>query len=139
NSTPAPSRVNLYPHLGSVEVPNKFTGFVTSNWIDAWAGYLESPDQTLRVEWRAGMIGSVLERRKRDIVWTREEEINTLPAKMILLRNKSGDTLVARVGWLEFAALVKKKEDEQIFTAIVRSYQKERCTTCRSLSQKIAD
>ncbi|MGQ0541983.1 MAG: hypothetical protein ACT4O9_09060 [Blastocatellia bacterium] len=127
------TRVNLYHHLGSIEVPSDFIGFVKANWTDAWGGYVESSDGNFRVTWLAGTIQYVRETRKKDILWTKTEEIGQSTVEVSLLRRKKVETLVAKIGWLELSSTVSSAEDEKLFRSIVASYQKERCTTCRSL------
>ncbi|HMJ08291.1 MAG TPA: hypothetical protein VK468_04760 [Pyrinomonadaceae bacterium] len=131
-SSPSRQRINLYHHLGSVELPEGFKGYVTANWIDAWAGYIESKDASFKVGWAAGMIQHVSEKRKKDVVWQREITSKDLSFKLSLLRNNKGDTMVARIGWLEFDSSIRSKKDEELFMSVIRSFQKQRCTTCRS-------
>jgi hypothetical protein len=131
------TRINIYYHLGSVELPDGFSGYVGANWTDAWGGFIESPKAALRIQWRAGLIEYVLEKRRNEVVWEKEEKLSGFPIKWASLRNKTGNTLVAKIGWLEFSALVSTKEDEETFLSIIRSYKKERCGTCGSLPIRI--
>lgn len=130
-------RFNIAYHLGTVELAKGFKGYITANWIDAWAGYIEDERQELRIGWAAGLIQYVSETRKKEMVWQKEETTRDASIKLSLFRNKSGDTLVARIGWLEFAALVNNKQDEETFMSVVRSFQKERCSTCLTFTSKI--
>lgn len=136
-ATPSKKRVNLYYHLGSIEFPADFKGFVTANWIDAWAGYVENKDGSFRIGWAAGTIQFTSETRKKDIVWREEERTPDFLIKWMKLQNKSGDTLIARIDWLEFDASIRNKADEELFKSIVRSFQQKRCVTCLSLPRKL--
>jgi hypothetical protein len=131
-------RVNLYHHLGSVEIPAGFSGKVDANWIDAWAGTLETQSPRMEIGWRAGTIQYFSEdsELKKRIVWNRLEGTTELPIKLTLFRETGGDLLVARIDQMEFNVKLTGKDDEEIFTSLVRSYRTERCTGCRYLPVK---
>lgn len=131
------NRVNLTFHLGSVELPDGFSGYMGANWIDAWAGMINSSDGKIKIGWQAGLIEYVGVTRAKEIVWRRDDTSQEFPIHWMRLRNKHGDTLVAKIGWLEFSSDLSSKEDEDTFISIVRSFNKGRCSTCRTLPQKI--
>ena len=118
-------RVNLNFILGSVEIPTGFKGYMTANWNDAWAGYIEDKDSTWKIGWAAGLIQYISETRKKELVWQKEETTESNTTKLSLFRNKDGDTLVAKIGWLEFDVAIKNKDDEDLFMSVVRSFKKK--------------
>ncbi|HMM80786.1 MAG TPA: hypothetical protein PKC65_12265 [Pyrinomonadaceae bacterium] len=128
------SRVNIYHHLGSIQLPPDFAGYVGANWTDAWAGSISNGK--IAIEWRAGMIEYVLEKRRKEVVSTNIESFGDFNTEFYRLRNKQGDTLVAKIGWLEFSVPISHKEDEALFMTIVRSFKNERCSICRSFPLK---
>ena len=131
-------RVNLYGDiLGSIELPDGFRGFMTADYMDAWAGHIESPDSGFKLNWRAGTIVYLLEDRKQDIEWQKDEKIGETIIRRASLREKDGKTLVTKIGWVEFSSLIRNAKDEKSFTLLVDSYQKNGCKTCRSLPRKI--
>jgi hypothetical protein len=125
-------RVNLYYHLGSIEVPVGYSGYVKADWNDAWAGYVQLPENGLKIEWRAGLIVRVSDKDKNKFVWTAGLELPNLATKIGIKKGKE-NTIVATIGDLEFSANVKDENEEHLFLEIINTYQKERCTTCRSL------
>jgi len=132
-------RLNIYHHLGSVEVPDGFTGYVGANWNDAWAGSIDAPSGGISIDWRAGLIEYVVEKRKKDVISQEVDRTAGFPIDFSRLRDTRGNTLVAKIGWLEFSSLVRTEKEEATFLAIVRSFQKEKCLTCRSLPFKIQE
>jgi hypothetical protein len=136
-TAPKTVRVNIHPHLGSVEIPDGFDGYVGANWNDAWAGSLDSSDGRVKITWRAGIIEYVSEKRKEEIIWRDVENTPDFAIQLARLRNVNGDTLVARIGELEFSSPVSTKDNEDLFLSIVRSFRKERCYRCRSLPFRI--
>ena len=66
--TKTKTRNNIYHHLGSVELPDGFRGFVRAKWVDAWAGTIESSDSALTIDWRAGLVEKVQNSRHNDII-----------------------------------------------------------------------
>lgn len=131
-----PSRINIYHHLGSIEVPAGFTGYVGANWIDAWAGAINDPDNGLSIDWRAGIIEYVSEKRKKDFISKEVDSSAGFPVDLSRFRDKRGETLVAKIGWLEFSSSISTEKEKELFLTIVRSFKKERCVTCRSLPFK---
>lgn len=131
-------RVNLYASiLGSMELPDGFCGFVTADYMDAWAGYIENKASGFNLNWRAGLIVYVLESRKKDIEWQREEKQGDITIIRAALKEKDGKTLVTKIGWLEFSSLIRNSEDEKLFAQLVDSYKEEKCKTCRSFRRSI--
>jgi hypothetical protein len=131
-------RVNLYGDiLGSIELPGGFRGFMTADFMDAWAGHIESPDSGFKLNWRAGTIVYLLEDRKKDIEWQRDEKIGETIIRRASLQGKDGKTLVTKIGWIEFSSLIRNSEDEKFFTLLLDSYQTNGCKTCRSLPRNI--
>ncbi len=132
-------RANLYYHLGSIELPNDFSGEVTANWNDAWAGILRSKGDEIKIGWRAGTIEYLREKRKNDIELLRTEIAGTNVYEVAELKEATGKTLVAKIGWLEFSCKVKSDEQEKVFWSILATYEKERCKTCISLPIKVVN
>ncbi|MEO5858240.1 MAG: hypothetical protein ABIR33_04745 [Pyrinomonadaceae bacterium] len=132
-----PKRVNLYSHLlGSVELPDGFSGYMTNDWMDAWAGHIESPTG-FKLIWRAGLVTKALEDSKDKIEWIREEKVGDLVIKRASVKEAKGKTLVTSFGWLEFSAPIRNEDDEKTFTLLTESYKKEKCVGCRSLPRRI--
>jgi hypothetical protein len=131
----ANKRVNIHGRiLGSIELPSGFRGYMTNDYMDAWAGYIESPDTGFKMNWRAGTIVYVLEDRKKDIVWQRNEGTGNDLITRASLKGKVGQqTLVTKIGWLEFSALIRNPADERTFASLIDSYQRTKCETCLSL------
>ena len=122
--------------MGSVELPEGYKGYVTTNWNDAWLGYIESPDGNFNIFWSGGLVESLFEKYKKNLVETETETASNYSINFGLFRDKKEETLVARIGDLQFSAKVKDENDKATFKEIVRSYQKERCETCRSFGYK---
>ncbi len=131
------TRINLYYHLGSVEIPTTFSGEVKANWTDAWAGFLRSEDGSFEIGWRAGTIVLVREKRKDEIESIRTELVGDTVYDVVVLSGEKGKTISAKTGWLEFSSLVETTEKEDLFWSVLSTYQKARCKTCRSLPIKI--
>lgn len=132
NETKTKTRNNIYHHLGSVELPDGFRGFVRAKWVDAWAGTIESSDSALTIDWRAGLVEKVENSRHYDKISSYTE---TTPFRTVVwsrLRDQDKETLVATIGWLEFSVSLSGSKDEEIFRDIVQSFSKERCIACSS-------
>lgn len=137
--TPSPrtKRVNLYGDLlGSIELPEDFSGYLTADYMDAWAGSLISKISGFEIHWRAGTIVYVLDDRKNDIESYQKERVGDILIERASLRGKEGKTLVTKIGWLEFSALIRDPGDEKIFAVLTDSYRKEKCKTCVSLPRR---
>lgn len=130
-------RVNLYNHLGSVEIPATFTGNVTANWNDAWAGFLRSEDGSFKIGWRAGTIVYVRESRKDEIESIGTELHGGNVYDVAVLTDKAGKTITAKIGWLEFSSVIDTDEKEELFWSVLATFQKERCTECRLLPIRV--
>ena len=126
-------RINIFYHLGSLELPNDFSGEVTADWNDAWAGTVRSKDGTLKIGWRAGTIQYLRETRKNDIESLRTETTGSNVYEVAELKEEVGKTIIAKIDWLEFSCKVDSEAQEDLFWSILATYEKERCTTCRSL------
>ena len=131
-------RVNLYGRLlGSVVLPVGFRGYMTADYDDAWAGYLESTMSGFKMNWRAGLIEYVLEKGKLDIEWQKEEKVGDVLIKRVSLKGKDGKTLVSKIGWMEFSSFIRNSDDETTFDRLVDSYQQGQCGNCPSLPRRI--
>ncbi len=133
----AKKRINLYHHLGSVEIPATFAGEVKANWTDAWAGYLRSEDGSFEIGWRAGTIVYVRESRKDEIDSISTELHGGNVYDVAVLADKARKTISAKLGRLEFSSMIDTEEEEELFWSILATYQKERCTVCRSLPKNV--
>lgn len=129
-------RFTIYYHLGSVELPEGYKGYITTNWNDAWLGYIESPKSNFKIGWAGGLVESLFEKYKKNLVDSETETTLTYSIKFGLFRDKKEETLIASIGDIQFSAIVKDENDKTIFKEIIRSYQKERCETCRSFGYK---
>lgn len=124
-------RFNLYGNiLGSIELPDGYQGHMTADFMDAWAGQIESEATGFKMDWRAGTIVYVLEKRKNDIEWRKDEKVGDIVVTRASLKEKQGETLVTKIGWMEFSALIRNEEDERVFTFLIDSYRKESCRSC---------
>jgi hypothetical protein len=111
---------------GFVSLPDGYKIFHTKGRnIDAWFGYIESADGKFRIDYGAGMVGSLFSKYKKKVKWSKVEQTSKSPIKFGLVRIKKKDVLVARTGWIEFSAPIKQKSDEDAFMEIVRSYSRE--------------
>lgn len=129
-------RFTIYYHLGSVELPEGYKGYLTTSWVDAWLGYIESPEGNLKIGWAGGLVESLFEKYKKDLVETETEITSNYSIKFGLFRDKKEEMLIAVIGDLQFSAMVKDQRDKAIFKEIIRSYQKEKCESCRSFGYK---
>ena len=130
-------RVNLYYHLGSVEVPNGSSGFLTADWNDAWCGYFQMPSDGLRINWCAGLVEKLFEKRKKHFVWIKDESTADLSKKSGLIKEKGKSTIVAAIGDIEFSAAIDSETDQELFFEVIRSYSRERCSSCTSLPREV--
>lgn len=131
-------RFNLYGKiLGSIELPVDYRGYMTADYMDAWAGFIESKSTGFKVDWRAGTIVYVLEKRKNDIEWRKDEKVGEIVITRASLKEKRGKTLVTKIGWMEFSSFIRNEEDERSFASLIGSYQKGSCTPCLPFRRKI--
>lgn len=129
-------RFIIYYHLGSVELLEGYKGYITTNWNDAWLGYIESPEGNFKIGWAGGTVESLFEKYKKNLVETETETNSNYSIKFGLFRDKKEETLIAVIGDLQFSAVVKDENEKAIFKGIIRSYQKEKCESCRSFRYK---
>jgi hypothetical protein len=122
--------------LGSVELPEGYKGYITTSWGDAWLGYIESPESNFKIGWAGGLVESLFEKYKKNLVGTETETTSNYSIKFGLVRDKKEETLIARIGDIQFSAIVKDENDKVIFKEIICSYQKEKCEGCRSFRHK---
>ena len=132
-------RFTIFYHLGSVELPDGYQGYVTTSWVDAWLGYIESPDRSFKIGWAGGLVESLFEKYKKGLVETETETTSNYSIKFALIRDKKVETLIASIGDLQFSGVVKDENDRSIFKKIIRSYQKEKCEICRSFRHRPKD
>lgn len=133
------TRFNIYYHLGSVELPEGYKGYYTEGFTDAWFGWIESPDKSLKINWAAGIVESLFEKYKSSLVWTKDETNSDYDIKIALINDKKKESLLAKVGDIQFFASINQESDKENFMKIIRSYQKKKCESCRSFRFKSRD
>jgi len=128
-------RVNLYSHLGTVLLPDGFEGALTSDWNDAWGGYMQSRNGDFRILWSAGLIERPLEKLAIQISWSKPQQIGDTSIVLGEGKTKSANFLVADIGRypIHFVARIKNDSDKETFLKIINSYKAERCPVCKSL------
>lgn len=140
-------RFNIYYHLGSVQLPEGYQGFITKNFTDAWMGRIESKDGKFVIYWGAGLIERIFEKEKGNLLWKKSTERDGLRFVFGQTRNGSENRLLAQINNLpisdgkenypesfriQFSAAVTNDEQMNAFNSIVDSYQKPRCDACRT-------
>jgi len=53
-------KMQLY-FMGYLYLPEGFKAYKTDSWIDAWFGYIVSPDNKFRINYSAGMVQTPFE------------------------------------------------------------------------------
>ncbi len=144
-------RFNIYPHLGSVQMPEGYQGFVTKNFVDAWMGRIESNDGKFAIYWGAGLIERVFEKEEGNLLWKKSTERDGLRFIFGHSRTGSENRLLAQIHNLpfsdgkenfpesfriQFSAAVMNDEQINAFNSIVDSYQKAPCEICRSFLRR---
>jgi len=109
---------------GFVDLPNDFKITDRGGRIDWWYGNIKSADEKFVIHFAAGMVGSAFEENKKYIVWTKEDKTGSLPIKTALMRKNKVESLLAKVGWIQFSARVATDAERELFIEIVRSYRK---------------
>ena len=109
---------------GFVDLPDEFKITDRGGSVDWWYGNIKSADGKFVIHFAAGMAGSVFEKNKKYIVWTKEDHTGSLPITTALMRKNKAESLLAKVGWIQFSAPVANDEEKELFMEIVRSYRK---------------
>jgi hypothetical protein len=117
-------------HPGYVRLPEGYQAYRTERMVDAWWGYLVSPDGNFRINISSGMVASSFGTDDDKFVWTKVEGKAKGAIKIGLKRTDKGELMVASGIWINFAAPIKREGDEDLFLEIVRSYRDGNCNGC---------
>lgn len=117
-------------HLGLVgflPLPEGYKAYRTGRTVDAWGGYILSPDDSLRIEWSAGMVQTPFADGEDKFLWVRRENIGKGRLQYGLKHTDEGEIVAATVGFANFTMPVKREGDVDKFLKIVRAYKMEQC------------
>ena len=136
NNQPAPKqpnrRVNIYFHLGSIELPEGYKAYYGKGFTDAWLGWIESSNSKFKINWVAGTVETLFDKQKKEFKWIKTETTTQNTIKFGLIQDKKYDRIVAAIGWIEFTAISNEEKEQNLFMEVIRSYQKEKCDYCRT-------
>ena len=116
--------------MGYLTLPVGYKAFKTESWIDAWFGYIISPDEKFRINYSAGMVQTPFENGDKGYVWVKREVRGKVVLRYGLRRIASGDHIAATVPGMNFNATVKNANEIDLFLEIVRSYVVGKCSEC---------
>jgi len=116
--------------VGYLLLPEGYKAYRTKALIDAWYGYIVSPDDKIRIKWSSGMVQTPFKDGEAKFVWVKHEEIPKGVLKYGLIHRDDGEMIAASVGWVNFYMPVKSEGDMDTFLGIARSYKVEKCDDC---------
>src|SRR5215813_10443953 len=122
-------KMQLY-FMGYLTLPEGYRAFKTESWIDAWFGYIISPDEKFRINYSAGLVQTPFEDGNKGYLWVKRETRGKVVLRYGLRRTESGDEIAATVQGMNFYASVKNVGDIDLFLEIVRSYVVGKCSDC---------
>jgi hypothetical protein len=119
--------------VGFLPMPAGYKAYYTGRTVDAWGGYILSLDDSLRIEWSAGMVQTPFADGEDKFLWVKRENIEKGRLQYGLKRTDKGEMIVATVGFANFTMLVKREGGVGQFLKLVRSYKVEQCNNdCES-------
>ena len=119
--------------VGYLLLPKGYKVYRTGRTVDAWGGYILSPEDSIRIEWSAGMVQTPFVDGEDKFLWIKRENIGKGSLQYGLRRTDKGEIIAATVGWANFTMLVKRDGDIDKFLGIVRGYRVKQCNNdCES-------
>jgi len=119
--------------VGFLLLPEGYKAYYTGRTVDAWGGYILSPDDILRIEWSAGMVQTPFADGEDKFLWVKREIIGKGRLQYGLKRTDKGEMIAATVGFANFTMPVKREGDVDKFLKLVRGYKVEQCNNdCES-------
>ena len=122
-------KMQLY-FMGYLTLPEGYRAFKTESWIDAWFGYIISPDEKFRINYSAGMVQTPFENGNKGVRWVKREVRGKIVLRYGIRRTENGDEIVATVPGMNFYASIKNVGDTDLFLKIARSYVVGKCLDC---------
>ena len=118
---------------GYVWLPEGYQAYRTKRMVDAWWGYIISPDGSFRIDISSGMVDPPFGADEGKFVWTKVEGKSKNTIKIGLRRTDKYELMVASSIWINFTSPVKREGDGDLFLEIVRSYRDEKCNDCEEM------
>lgn len=119
--------------VGYLLLPKGYKVYRTGKTVDAQGGYILSPDNSLKINWSAGMVQSPFADGEDKFLWIKREEIGNGGLSYGLKRTDEGEIIAATVGWVNFTMPVKSENNISKFLGIVRGYRMGQCNNdCES-------
>ena len=131
-------KVRLYP-AGYFSLPEGYQAYRTQDLIDAFFGYIFSPDKKIRIGWNFGIVKRPFSEGENKFLWVKSENISNSVLKYGLKRTDNEDVIAATVGLVNLSMSVKTESDVELFLSIARSYKDEKCDDCERALPELMD
>lgn len=131
------SRIVTITAVNSLRLPCAYRAVIESSGVDAWVGYIEDPTSSFRMQYRVGMVGSVVETENCDrFVWLGIEVIEAGTLAYGVERNGSSLIFKATVGWANFIARIADEAEIPGLLSLIRTLDKRYSGCERAISRR---
>lgn len=126
-----PNIIQLTPY-GYISLPVSYWAYMEADFMDAWAGSIETLDATFKITYTDGIIVSIFDNEKSNFKWLNEIKTDDYTITYGLLDNGKIKQIIAKLKTVNFSAQIQNDADIDTFLEIISNYKTGRCDGCLS-------
>ena len=121
--------VQLTP-FGYLTLPKGYWAYMTTDFMDAWIGIVETLNGDFKISFSDGIIVSVFKGEDKNIKW--EKELKTENYTIIYALADDGKTkrILAKIESANFSTQIKDDSEIEKFLEIISNYRTGSCEQC---------